>query len=160
MKKKSITLNVNGVNHSLEIYPWRTLLDVIRNELNLIGTKSACEKGECGACTVIIDGKAVPSCCILAKSAEGKKILTIEGLEKNHKLHPLQQAYIDAGAVQCGFCLPGFIMTSYALLEKNPNPTYEEIKDALSGNLCRCTGYKKIIEAVQLAVEYYGHQSA
>ncbi len=157
MKKKEIKLKVNGRTHTLEIYPWKTLAEVLRDELHLLGTKIGCDKGECGACTVIMDGRAVPSCSILALSAEGKQILTIEGLEKSGKLDPIQQAFIDCGAVQCGFCTPGFIMTAYAFLRANSKPTRDEIMEAISGNLCRCTGYKKIVDAIELAAERYGH---
>ncbi len=157
MKKREITLKVNGRDYTLEIYPWKTLLEVLRDELHLTGTKSGCEKGECGACTVIVDGLAVPSCSVLALSVSGKDILTIEGLEESGELHPIQRAFIDAGAVQCGFCTPGFIMTAYAFLKKNPNPTRDEIVDAISGNLCRCTGYKKIVDAIEHAASSYGH---
>jgi len=157
LKKKEIKLKVNGRTHTLEIYPWKTLAEVLRDELHLLGTKIGCDKGECGACTVIMDGRAVPSCSILALSAEGKQILTIEGLEKSGKLDPIQQAFIDCGAVQCGFCTPGFIMTAYAFLRANSKPTRDEIMEAISGNLCRCTGYKKIVDAIELAAERYGH---
>jgi aerobic-type carbon monoxide dehydrogenase small subunit (CoxS/CutS family) len=127
------------------------LLEVIREKLELTGTKEACSLGECGACTVILDGKAVNSCLVLAVEAKGKEILTIEGLRQNGELHPLQKAFIDEGAVQCGFCTPGMILSAKALLDKNPDPDEDEIKEALAGNLCRCTGYVKIVKAVKTA---------
>lgn len=127
------------------------LLDVLRDTLHLTGTKEGCGIGECGACTVIVDGEAVNSCLMLAASAEGKAVTTIEGLEKDGRLHPLQEAFLRNHALQCGFCTPGFIMSAKALLDRNPHPTREEIIEAVSGNLCRCTGYEQIIEAVEEA---------
>jgi len=127
------------------------LVDMLRDRFRLTGTKKACGTGDCGACTVIMDGDAVRSCILLAAGVNGKSILTIEGLGNAGNVHPLQQAFVDAGAVQCGYCTPGMILTAKALLDKRPNPTVEEIKDALSGNLCRCTGYTKIVKAVQAA---------
>jgi carbon-monoxide dehydrogenase small subunit len=149
--KKQIRLKVNGSEVDLPIKPHWTLVDVLRNEIGLTGTKKGCGKGECGACTVIMDGKAILSCLVLAIQAQGKEIFTIEGLSREGKLDPLQEAFVKYGAIQCGFCTPGMIVTSRALLNKNPKPTEEEIKRALSGNLCRCTGYVKIIEAVRSA---------
>ena len=125
------------------------LLDVIRDDIGLTGTKEGCGIGECGACTVILEGEAVASCLVLAMSVEGKQVTTVEGLMQNGKLHPLQQSFLDHYALQCGFCTPGFLMSAKALLDKNPHPTREEIKVAISGNLCRCTGYEQIIEAIE-----------
>ena len=125
------------------------LLDVIRDDIGLTGTKEGCGIGECGACTVILEGEAVASCFVLAMSVEGKHVTTVEGLMQNGKLHPLQQSFLDHYALQCGFCTPGFLMSAKALLDKNPHPTREEIKVAISGNLCRCTGYEQIIEAIE-----------
>jgi carbon-monoxide dehydrogenase small subunit len=146
-----IRLQVNGFEYDLLIKPHWTLVDVLRDELGLTGTKKGCGKGECGACTVIVDGEAILSCLFLAVRAQGKRILTIEGLAREGKLDFLQEAFVQYGAIQCGYCTPGMIMTSSAFLSKNPLPSEEEIKKALSGNLCRCTGYVKIIEAVKNA---------
>ena len=146
--KRDLELKVNGEDYTLEVEPHRTLLEVIRNDLGLTGTKLGCGGGECGACTVILDGKAVKSCLMLALDARGKEIWTIEGLSRAGDLHPLQRAFVERGAIQCGFCTPGMIMASKALLDENPHPSEQEIKDALAGNLCRCTGYVKILEAV------------
>ena len=147
--KSRIELKVNGKTYALDVAPTMTLLDVIRNELQLTGTKEACGLGECGACTVIMDGIAVASCLVLAIEAQGSEILTIEGLAKGSELDPLQNAFIDQGAVHCGFCTPGMIMAARALLNENPHPSDEEIKLAISGNLCRCTGYVQIIDAIK-----------
>jgi carbon-monoxide dehydrogenase small subunit len=141
-------MKVNGDEYTLEVETHRTLLEVIRDDLGLTGTKLGCGGGECGACTVILNGKAVKSCLMLAFDADGKEILTVEGLAGEGKLHKLQQAFVEHGAIQCGFCTPGMIMASKALLDENPHPSEQEIKDALAGNLCRCTGYVKILEAV------------
>ena len=149
--KKPIQLLVNGFEYEVLVKPHWTLLHVLREEIGLTGTKEGCGKGECGACTVIMDGEAVLSCLVLAVQARGKPILTIEGLAREGKIDPIQDAFVQYGAIQCGFCTPGMIMTSKAFLSKNPRPTEEEIKKALSGNLCRCTGYVKIIEAVENA---------
>lgn len=146
--KRELELKVNGEDYTLEVEPHRTLLEVIRNDLGLTGTKLGCGGGECGACTVILDGKAVKSCLMLALDAKGKELWTIEGLAKGGDLHPLQRAFVQKGAIQCGFCTPGMIMASKALLDENPRPTEQDIKDALAGNLCRCTGYVKILDAV------------
>ncbi len=129
------------------------LVDTLRERLGLTGTKKACGTGDCGACTVLVDGEAVRSCILLTASVAGKKVLTIEGLGTVEVPHPIQQAFVDAGAVQCGFCTPGMVLTAKALLDKNPNPTTEEIKEALAGNLCRCTGYTKIVNAVKAAAK-------
>jgi aerobic-type carbon monoxide dehydrogenase small subunit (CoxS/CutS family) len=146
-----IRLLVNGFEYDLRIKPHWTLIDVLRDEIGLTGTKKGCGKGECGGCTVMIDGEAVLACLVLAIQAQGKSIQTIEGLAQKGKLDSLQNAFVKYGAIQCGYCTPGMIMTSKALLNKNPHPTVEEIQKALSGNLCRCTGYVKIIEAVRKA---------
>lgn len=153
MAKRRIRLQVNGEEYYLEVKPSRTLLDVIREDLGLTGTKRGCDTGDCGACTVLIDGKPVTSCLVLAVDAQGKEILTIEGLSSDPlELHPLQAAFLKYGAVQCGYCTPGMILSAKALLERNPQPTEQEIKRAIAGNLCRCTGYVKIVEAIKAAV--------
>ena len=139
------------VNHEAvkaSVSPFATLLDVLRDELELTGTKRGCGEGECGACSVLLDGKLVNSCLVLAIECEGSEILTIEGLEADGRLHPIQKAFVECGAIQCGFCTPGMIMATYALLEANPSPTEDEVKRGLEGNLCRCTGYRKIVDAV------------
>jgi carbon-monoxide dehydrogenase small subunit len=146
--KRKLEMKVNGDEYTLELEPHRTLLEVIRDDLGLTGTKLGCGGGECGACTVILNGKAVKSCLILAFDADGKEILTVEGLAREGELHSLQRAFVEHGAIQCGFCSPGMIMASKALLDANPHPSEQEIKDALAGNLCRCTGYVKILEAI------------
>ncbi len=144
-----LNLTINNKTQAIELKGNETLLEVIRDHLSLTGTKTACQESECGTCTVIVDDKAVLSCITLAATCEGQNIRTIECLADGDKLHPVQQAYIDHGAVQCGFCIPGLIMSSTALLEKNPNPTREEIEYALDGNICRCAGDLKIFEAVK-----------
>jgi carbon-monoxide dehydrogenase small subunit len=147
--KDRLNLTVNGENYEVFVEPSSTLVEVLREELNLTGTKTGCDSGRCGACTVLIDGKAVKSCNVLAIQARGRELTTIEGLaSRNGELHPLQQAFIEHFAFQCGFCTPGMIIASKALLDENPSPTEEEIKAGLEGNLCRCTGYVKIVEAV------------
>jgi carbon-monoxide dehydrogenase small subunit len=152
--KQLITLRVNGVGEGLYVEPWWTLSRVLREELGLIGTKEGCGAGNCGSCTVLIDGKAVMSCLFLAMKARGKEIMTIEGLKgENGGLHSLQETFIAHFAVQCGYCVPGMIMTAKAMLDENPHPTAEEVRTGLSGNLCRCTGYVKIVEAVLSSVE-------
>jgi len=150
--KRIITLNVNGVDYTFGAEPNATLADVLREELRFTGVKKGCDDGECGACSVLLDGcKVIPSCTTLAVEVEGHKILTIEGLKKGDQLHPLQQAFVDCFAVQCGFCTPGMIMCACALLAENDDPTEAEIRDYMRGNICRCTGYGKIIQAVQEA---------
>jgi len=149
----TITLNVNGVQRQLEVTPQERLLDVLRDRLGLLGVKEGCGSGDCGACTVLMNNRPVTSCMVLAATADGAEILTIEGLEKDGELHPLQQAFIDEGAVQCGFCTPGMIISSLALLHETLDPTDEEIKQAIAGNLCRCTGYARIITAIRTAAE-------
>lgn len=148
-----ITINctINDEKKCIDVELGETLLELLRNRLDLTGTKKGCEVGECGACTVLVDDIPVNSCIYMASRVDGKKVLTIEGLEKNGKLTNLQQAFIDEGAIQCGYCTPGFVLTAYALLKKNKKPSYEEIKRELSGNMCRCGGYEKIIKAVQKA---------
>ena len=149
MNKTRIKLTVNREQVTLDVGSKERLIDTLRNQLNLTGTKEGCGIGECGACTVIVNGKAVHSCLILTAQLEGMEVLTVEGLEIDGKLDPLQQAFIDYNAVQCGFCTPGMLMSAKALLMCNPHPTREEIKTALDGNLCRCTGYEQIIEAIE-----------
>jgi len=146
--KKPIAFKLNNEEVSIEIEANRTLLDMLREEFDLTGAKEGCGAGECGACTVMLEGKAVNSCLVLAIEAEGKEILTIEGLSNGIDLHPLQRAFVDHAALQCGFCTPGMIMTALAFLQQHKNPTEEDIKDGLAGNLCRCTGYQNIIDAV------------
>ena len=153
MEKRTITFTINDELVSLVVEPHWTLLRVIRDELRLTGTKEGCGEGDCGTCTVLVDGKAVNSCLILAVDAEGKTITTIEGLAQGGELHPLQKAFIEKGAVQCGFCTPGMILSAKALLDGNPHPSEEEIRSAISGNLCRCTGYVKVIEAIRSVAE-------
>lgn len=148
MRQVPINLKVNGVEYALEVAAHRTLLEVLREELGLMGTKEGCGEGECGACTVLVNGRPVTSCLMLAAQADGKEITTIEGLAAGGELHPLQKAFIEHGAVQCGYCSPGMILSAKALLDENPHPTEAEVREALVGNLCRCTGYKKIVEAV------------
>ena len=148
-----IQIKVNGIQHQLSVEPSWTLLDLLREELDLIGTKDGCGEGECGACTVLLDGEAVNACLVLAGQADGCEVETIEGLSRRGELHPLQQAFMETGAVQCGYCIPGTILSAAALLEKTSQPTELEIRAALAGNICRCTGYTKIIEAVQSAAE-------
>ena len=153
MKKTVITLNVNNETYELMVYPNRTLLEVLRDDLHLTGTKESCSEGVCGSCTVLVDGTPVRSCLTLAVAAQGTEITTIEGLSVGEKLHPVQEAFVNHHAIQCGFCSPGMILTSYALLAENPNPTEKEIRRAISGNVCRCTGYAKIVEAVKSLAE-------
>jgi aerobic carbon-monoxide dehydrogenase small subunit len=140
-------LKVNGQEYTIT-EPWRTLLDVLRYELRLTGTKEGCGSGNCGSCTVLLDGKAVNSCLVFAGEAEGKEVTTIEGLATGGNLHPLQQAFIDHGAVQCGFCTPGMVLSAKAFLDVNPHPDEHQIRNAIAGNLCRCTGYDKIVRAI------------
>ena len=146
-----VSIYVNGINYTKNIDSTTRLIDFIREDLKLKGTKEGCGEGECGACTVIVNGKAINSCLMLASSADGKNVITIEGVSDKDKLHPIQEAFMEVGAVQCGYCTPGMILSAKALLDEKPNADEEEIKEALSGNLCRCTGYKKIIQAVILA---------
>jgi carbon-monoxide dehydrogenase small subunit len=148
-----IRFTVNGRQVERETDAETRLLDLLREDLALTGTKEGCGEGECGACTVLVDGRALNSCLVLAPQVDGKSVLTIEGLAQGETLHPVQQAFVDEGGVQCGFCTPGFIMSTVALLQENPDPSDEEILTALEGNLCRCTGYTKIVEAVRAAAE-------
>ncbi len=150
--KQLIKLRVNGSDEEVFVEPWKSLAEVLREELGLTGTKIGCDTGNCGACTVLIDGKAVKSCLLLAPKAEGKDIITIEGLRgENGQLHPLQEAFIEHFAIQCGYCTPGMILAAKALLDENPDATEDDVRKGLVGNLCRCTGYVKIIEAVLAA---------
>lgn len=153
MKKEIATFKINGRSYEAIITPNMTLSELLREKLDLTGTKYACGVGECGSCTVLVDGKPALSCSTLAIAVRNKDILTIEGLARGTELHPIQQAFIDTGAMQCGFCSPGMILMSKALLDENPKPTREEVKEGLGGNLCRCTGYVKIIDAVMAAAE-------
>ena len=153
MRKQLATFRINGRTYELPIEPQMTLVEVLREQLDLTGTKLSCGVGECGGCTVLVDGKPVLACSTLAITVRGKEILTIEGLAQGTTLHPIQQAFIDHGALQCGFCTPGMVLTAKALLDEKPNPTREEVKQGLAGNLCRCTGYVKIIDAVLAASE-------
>jgi aerobic carbon-monoxide dehydrogenase small subunit len=153
--KKQITLRVNGQTYKIAVEPRQTLIDIIRDELGLTGTKEGCGAGSCGSCTVLVDGKTVSSCLVLAVEMEGKDIVTIEGLSMDGKLHPLQQAFIEEGGFQCGFCAPGMLLTAKAFLDTNPHPTELEVKQAISGNLCRCTGYYQIVKAIMKAAEKY-----
>ena len=148
-----VRMRVNGNQVEREIPPDRLLVDFLREDLSLTGTKVGCEEGECGACTVIMNGKNVVSCLIPAVKADGAEILTVEGMASEAELHPIQQAFLEEGAVQCGYCTPGMVLSAKALLDENPAPTEEEVKRGISGNLCRCTGYTKIIRAVQAASE-------
>lgn len=149
--KIPVRLKVNGENYDVVIAPYRTLLDVLREELRLTGSKKGCDAGDCGACTVLLDGKPVNACLVLAATVQDAEILTIEGLAQKGKLDPLQQAFISEGAVQCGFCTSGVLMSLKALVDHNPTPTPEEVKIAMAGNLCRCTGYSKVFKAVATA---------
>jgi carbon-monoxide dehydrogenase small subunit len=151
MGKEKIQFEVNGKEVLLEVEPDELLIDVLRDHLGLKGTKAGCRAGECGACSVILNGRVVTSCLIPAMKADGGKIHTVEGLENEGKLHPLQKAFVEAGAIQCGFCTPGMLLSAKNLLDQNPQPTTEEIKVAISGVLCRCTGYQKIIQAIHSA---------
>lgn len=152
-KKHPIRITVNGVRHSIEVEAIERLIDVLRNRLDLKGTKEGCGTGDCGACVVIVDGKTVPSCLVHAATLDGSEITTIEGIGTPDRLHPLQEAFIQTGAVQCGFCTPGMIMSAKSLLDSNSTPTMEQIREALVGNLCRCTGYGRIVDAVMIAAE-------
>ena len=154
--RELITLHVNGERYELAVLPHHTLLEVLREDMGLIGTKHCCELGECGACTVLIDGMPALSCLTLPIEVQGSQITTIEGLEQNGKLHPLQETFAELGAAQCGYCTPGMLLSGAALLETHPQPTREQIKEALAGNLCRCTGYTKIYEAVDAAAQRIG----
>ena len=156
MRKQIAKFIINGRTYEIAIEPQMTLLEVLRDELDLTGTKCGCGVGDCGTCTVLVGGKPTLSCCTLAMSVKGKNILTIEGLADGTTLHPIQKAFIDYGAVQCGFCTPGMILMAKALLDETPNPTLEEVKEWLAGNLCRCTGYVKIVDAVLASAKATG----
>jgi len=151
MKQVEIVLKVNGTNYKVAVEPQRTLVEVLRETLGLTGTKKSCSEGECGACTVLMDGKPATSCLILALDAQGKEITTIEGLSEGEKLHPIQEAFLKHAAIQCGFCTPGMVMSAKAFLDENPKPTATEVRKAISGNLCRCTGYQQIVDAILAA---------
>ncbi|CAG2141435.1 Nicotinate dehydrogenase small FeS subunit [Cupriavidus yeoncheonensis] len=153
MNKITIDVTVNGEEHTVEVPARRMLSDLLRDDLNLTGTKRGCETGICGACTVLVDGEAVKSCLMLAAQARGRHVMTVEGLAADGELHPLQQCFMACGGLQCGYCTPGFLMTSCALLANNPNPTEEEVRHGLNGNLCRCTGYVGIVESILSAAE-------
>ena len=156
MEKKEIRFKINGENIVISIKPNKTLLEMIREDLKLTGTKEACDHGECGACTVLMNGVPVNSCLVLAMEAHGKEILTIEGLKQNDRLDPIQEAFIQNTGMQCGFCTPGMIMSTKALLNRNSKPSDDEIKEAIAGNLCRCTGYTKIFESIKDASSKIG----
>lgn len=156
--RRKIRLIVNEQKYELLLEPGKTLLEVLRDELGLTGTKRGCDSGECGSCTVLLEGKPILSCMTLACEVEGKKIQTIEGIAKDGELHPVQKAFVEYGGIQCGFCTSGMVLSAVALLEGNPNPTTDEIKKAISGNLCRCTGYVKIIESIQQAA--HSHETS
>lgn len=148
---KDINLKINGKSYRLSINEDMRLIDVLREELGLLGSKEGCGEGECGACTILMEGRTVNACMVMAFQADEKEIITIEGLSKGEQLHPIQQAFIEIGAVQCGFCTPGMILSAKAILDKDTNPTREMIRQGISGNLCRCTGYTKIVDAIELA---------
>ena len=150
---REIVLHINGQNYPVQVEPDELLVDVLRNRLGLTGTKKGCGTGDCGACTVLMDGRPVTSCLVLAVAAEGKSIATVEGLSDGDKLSALQQSFIDHGAVQCGYCTPGMLMVAKKLLDDNPHPTKAEVRAAIAGNLCRCTGYVKIVEAIMSAAD-------
>lgn len=152
----SIELKINAEIYEVSVKPNETLLDVLRDKIGLTGTKKGCDTGQCGTCTVLLDGKPVPSCLMLAVDVKDKDILTIEGLAENGRLHPLQEAFVKEGSVQCGYCTPAMILSAKALLDENPGPTEQEIKEAIAGNLCRCTGYVKIVKAISTAAAVRG----
>jgi aerobic-type carbon monoxide dehydrogenase small subunit (CoxS/CutS family) len=154
-----VTMIVNGQTRSASVPPETTLLQLLREQFNLTGAKLGCDVGDCGACTVIVDGQAVNACLMLAGQADGRQVLTIEGLASRERLHPIQKTFENSGGLQCGFCGPGVLLSTKALLDENPDPSTQEIRDALSGNLCRCTGYTKMIEAVQEAARLLREES-
>ena len=158
--KQRVTLNVNGESRETLVASHKTLLEVLREDLGLTGTKHGCELGECGTCTVLLDGEPVLSCLALPLETEGRRITTVEGMADGGRLHPLQQAFAELGAAQCGYCTPGILLTASALLAERPSPTRQDVKEALAGNLCRCTGYTKILDAVELAALRMGRQEA
>lgn len=153
MNTIDVAFTVNGKKERISVPPHRTLLEMLREDLQLTGAKEGCGHGECGACTVVLDGKTVNSCLVLAAEVDGGELLTIEGLKSGDRLHPIQEAFVDLSGMQCGFCTPGVIMSSKVLLDSNPDPTREEIQQALAGNFCRCTGYTKIVESVEAAAK-------
>lgn len=156
MQEVEIELRINGANYRVKTLPWRTLVEVLRETLGLMGTKKSCNEGECGACTVIMDGRAVTSCLVLAMDAQGKEILTIEGIAEGERLHPIQESFLEHGAIQCGFCTPGMVMSTKALLDENATPSLAEARKAIAGNLCRCTGYQHIIDSILAASRIMG----
>jgi len=158
--KQRVTLNVNGESRETLVASHKTLLEVLREDLGLTGTKHGCELGECGTCTVLLDGEPILSCLALPLETEGRRITTVEGLADGGRLHPLQHAFAELGAAQCGYCTPGILLTASALLAERPSPTRQDVKEALAGNLCRCTGYTKILDAVELAALRMGRQEA
>jgi len=160
MSKRLMEITVNGTRHELALEPRRTLLELLREDLGLTGTKHGCGEGDCGACVVLLDGEPVNSCLVLALEAAGREVLTVEGLSDGNRLHPIQQAFVDVGAVQCGYCTPGMVLTARALLARNPRPTEADVRRAISGNLCRCTGYQKIVEAILDASRRMGEGAA
>jgi len=153
MEMKGIKFVLNGKSYELKIQPWRTLLEVIREDLKLTGTKEGCGQGECGSCAVIMGGKTVNSCLVPAMEADGQEIITIEGLADGEDLHPVQDAFVEHAGMQCGFCTSGMIMSAKSLLDRNPDPSLDEIKEGIAGNFCRCTGYTKIVESISAAAE-------
>jgi carbon-monoxide dehydrogenase small subunit len=157
LPKIHLSCTVNEEPQEVLVQPWQTLLEALRDELGLTGTKEGCGNGNCGACTVLINGRAINSCCMLAAEAEGQEIVTVEGLGQNERLDPLQEQFIEFSALQCGFCTPGILMSARALLNKNKTPTEHEIRLAIAGNLCRCTGYDKIVRAIQATAEKEAH---
>ncbi len=158
--KHPIRLTVNGETYDILVESFMSLLDALRDELHLTGTKKGCDEGDCGACTVILEGKAVTSCLVLAMDANGRDVLTVEGLAHGERLHPVQQAFLENGGVQCGFCIPGLIMTTVGYLRENPNPTEQDVRYAIGGNLCRCTGYSKVVKAILSAADTMGRGGA
>ncbi|PKB73629.1 MAG: hypothetical protein BZY75_00890 [SAR202 cluster bacterium Io17-Chloro-G7] len=151
--KKELMITVNGQTRQVLLEPFCSLLDALRDEIGLTGTKKGCDEGDCGACTVLLNGKAVTSCMVLALSTRNGEVTTVEGLAQGNRLHPVQQAFVDYGGLQCGYCTPGLIMSGVGLLAENPTPTEEEVKFAIGGNLCRCTGYSKVVEAIMAAAK-------
>jgi len=160
MAKRVISFKLNGVDRDELVQDNITMVDFLRKQMHLTGTKRGCEEGECGACTILLDGRAVTSCTMLAVEADGHEVVTIEGLRKNGVLHPIQKEFIDKWALQCGFCTPGMIMSAVSLLNENPTPTEQEIRDGIAGNLCRCTGYVKIVEAIDAAAKIMAKEVA
>lgn len=161
MARVVLRLSVNGRPVAVQTGPTDSLLEVLRERLGLVGTKESCGKGECGACTVVMNGRTVNACLVMAAQAEGAQVLTVEGLSgPGGRLHPVQQAFVEAGAVQCGYCMPGMVVSAWALLQKDPHPTPEAIREGLEGNLCRCTGYQKVFEAVELAARRLAGEEA